>query len=108
MEYTKKLKDLGFTPGRESPCCFHRSSDGTSVVVHGDDFVFEGYSDAFHEIVKKLSQRWIIKVRATLGLEDGDDKEVSILNRIVRWNDQGIESMRPIPDMSRSFSGTWG
>ena len=54
-EYTKKLKDLGFTPGKASPCCFHRSSDGISVVVHGDDFVFEGCSDAFPEIVKKLS-----------------------------------------------------
>eukprot|EP00973_Karenia_brevis_P010048 1360936-Karenia_brevis.AAC.1 len=32
-----------------------------------------------------------IKVRAVLGPEDKDDKEVSILGRLVRWTDEGIE-----------------
>eukprot|EP00973_Karenia_brevis_P028201 3885601-Karenia_brevis.AAC.1 len=32
-----------------------------------------------------------IKVRAVLGPEPKDDREVAILGRIVRWNDAGIE-----------------
>ena len=41
-EYTKRLRHLGFVPGKPSPCCFHRKADDVSAVVHGDDFVFEG------------------------------------------------------------------
>eukprot|EP00973_Karenia_brevis_P076822 10668793-Karenia_brevis.AAC.1 len=32
-----------------------------------------------------------IKVRAVLGPEEGDDKEVTILGRSVRWTNEGIE-----------------
>eukprot|EP00973_Karenia_brevis_P035286 4866350-Karenia_brevis.AAC.1 len=32
-----------------------------------------------------------IKVRAVLGPEDKDDKEVTILGRVVRWTREGIE-----------------
>ena len=46
IEYCKRLKAIGFLPGRASPCCFHRESDGVSIVVNGDDFVSEGFSDS--------------------------------------------------------------
>ena len=61
------------------------------MVVHGDDFVFEGPSDVFKEIADALRKYWIIKVRATIGPDPKDDKEVSILNRVVRWTTEGIE-----------------
>eukprot|EP00973_Karenia_brevis_P018805 2576858-Karenia_brevis.AAC.1 len=32
-----------------------------------------------------------IKARAILGPEEGDDKEVTILGRLVRWTEEGIE-----------------
>jgi hypothetical protein len=78
---------LGFTAGVGSPCCFERKSDGVSCVVHGDDFTFEGPPAALEKVADDLRKVWIIKVRAMLGPEPGDDKEVSILNRIVRWCD---------------------
>ena len=62
-----------------------------SVVVHGDDFVFEGPSGVFDDVVKDLKEYWIIKVRAILGPEQKDEKEVSILNRVLRWTNDGIE-----------------
>ena len=38
------------------------------------------------------SRSWFdIKVQAILGEDSGDDKEVTILGRIVRWTDNGIE-----------------
>ena len=36
-------------------------------------------------IAEEMRQFWIIKVRAVLGPEASDDKEVSILNRVVCW-----------------------
>ena len=90
-EYTKRLQALGFIPRKASPCCFYRQADDVSVVVHGDDFVFEGPSDVFKEIANALRKYWIIKLRATIGPDAKDDKEVSILNRIVRWTTEGME-----------------
>ena len=58
-----------------------------ACVVHGDDFAFEGPPGALKKVAEDLRKVWIIKVRATLGPEPGDDKEVSILNRVVRWCD---------------------
>lgn len=60
-------------------------------MVHGDDFVFEGPSVGFDGIVSDLQSHWIINVSAILGPADGDAKEVSILNRVVRWDGDVIE-----------------
>eukprot|EP00973_Karenia_brevis_P041928 5803671-Karenia_brevis.AAC.1 len=44
------------------------------------------------EWVKGLMKSWFeIKVRAVLGPDSKDDKEVTILGRIVRWVEEGIE-----------------
>ena len=86
-EYTRQLENLGFTTGIGSPCCFERKSDGVACVVHGDDFTFEGPPEALEKVADDLRKVWMIKVRATLGPEPKDDKEVSILNRVVRWCD---------------------
>ena len=48
-------------------------------------------SGVFDDIVKDFKKYWIIKVRAILGPEQGDEKEVSILNRVVRWSSGVIE-----------------
>ena len=89
-EYRRRLVSLGFTAGRASPCCFHRDSDGVSCVVHGDDFTFEGEADALLGIPEALRNFWLIKVRGILGPDKTDDKEISILNRVVRWTEDGI------------------
>jgi len=65
-------------------CCFERKTDGVACVVHGDDFTFEGPPWALKKVADDLRKVWIIKVRANLGPEPSDDKEVSILNRVVR------------------------
>ena len=78
---------IAFTIGVGSPCCFERKADGVACVVHGDDFTFEGPPEALKKVTEDLKKVWIMKVRAMLGPEPGDDKEVSILNRVVRWCD---------------------
>ena len=42
------------------------------------------------EIAKALQEVWIVKVRALMGPGPSDDKEISILNRIVRWTEEGL------------------
>ena len=39
---------------------------------------------SFEDIVKALKEFWIVKVRAVLGPGPKDDREASILNRVVR------------------------
>ena len=89
-EYTKQLEHIGFKTGVASPCCFYREQDDVSCVVHGDDFTFEGSPEALLGISEALKKVWLVKVRAMLGPEPGDDKEISILNRIVRWCDDHL------------------
>ena len=89
-EYTKQLEAIGFVAGVASPCCFYRKEDDVSCVVHGDDFTFEGPPDSLLGISAALQKVWLVKVRAMLGPEKGDDKEISILNRVVRWCDDHL------------------
>ena len=84
-EYTRQLVKLGFRCGEASTCCFYREADDVSCVVHGDDFTFEGPPECLLEVAEALKKVWLVKVRAMLGPEANDDKEVSILNRVVRW-----------------------
>ena len=78
---------MDFVAGESSPSCFWREADDVSCVVHGDDFAFEGPPDALKANAKEMKQCGIVKARAVVGPEPTDDKEVSILNRVVRWTD---------------------
>ena len=71
-ECTKKLGLICFVFGIASPCCFHRATYGVSVVVHGDDFVFEGPAISFDSIFSPFQSHWIIKVRAIFGSDAGN------------------------------------
>ena len=37
-----------------------------------------------------MQKVWLVHVRATLGPEPTDDKEVSILNRVIRWTEDSL------------------
>ena len=78
---------MGFKSGKASPCCLHRKDDDVSCVVHGDDFTFEVPPGALKEMAADLKKVWLVEIRAVLGPEASDDKEVYILNRVVRWGE---------------------
>ena len=61
----------------------HKERD-VSMAVHGDDFTLTGLEeDSFW--IRDLMKSWFeIKVRAVLGPDSKDDKEVVILGRRVR------------------------
>ena len=64
---------------------FYRKRDDVACVVHGDDFTFEGDPTSLQEVARDLAKVWLVKVRGVLGPDPGDDKAISILNRVVRW-----------------------
>jgi hypothetical protein len=54
-------------------------------VVHGDDFTFLAEEEELQRMSKLMAEWYEIKVRATMGPDPQDDKEVVILGRTVRW-----------------------
>jgi hypothetical protein len=85
IEFGNKLMEIGFTKGKSTPVVFHRDSDDTTLVVHGDDFTFLGYPEELERVLKEMKNWWDVKLRAVVGDETGDDKEVTILNRKLTW-----------------------
>ena len=54
-------------------------------MVHGDDFTFTGKREDLLAIKSKMEESYELKMRALLGDEPGDDREITILNRRIRW-----------------------
>ena len=90
-EYASKMIDIGFARGVSNSTVFHRQSTGCRCVVHGDDFTFLCYGDHGEELVNKMGQWYDLTVRAVVGDDDGDDKEVTILNRTLKHTGDGLE-----------------
>ena len=88
-EWTKTLNSVGFESGVSNPALLHCETLDASMVVHGDDFITLGDSEALSEVERAMSDHYTIKVRAILGAGRDDAKEVRILNRYVRWNSDG-------------------
>jgi hypothetical protein len=60
-------------------------------VVHGDDFTVLGPESDLKWFARGFAKHFEIKVRGILGPDAGDMHEIRILNRIVRWTDEGLE-----------------
>ena len=89
--YAAKLEDCGFERGMGCPVLFYHKERDLSAAVHGDDFVFTGYSKDLLWVADYLKGCFEIKVRAVLGEGANDDKDVTVLGRRVRWQTWGIE-----------------
>ena len=92
-DYTDNLESIGFRRGRAAPTVFYNSATSTRCVVHGDDFTFLGYDDDLRDIIKAFGDWYEIKVRGILGGGGGcgEQEEITILNRKVRWVGNVIE-----------------
>ena len=90
LEYSRTLKDLGFVAGSASACVFVNEAKGMEMVVHGDDFTITGDGQVLREFAKNLGEKYMVKIRGVLGHEHGDDKQITLLNRVLQWDDAGI------------------
>ena len=105
-EWTKTLNSVGFESGVSNPALLHCETLDASMVVHGDDFITLGDSEALSEVERAMSDHYTIKVRAILGAGCDDAKEVRILNRYVRWkSDGGKNWMEYEPDPRHAEPG---
>ena len=90
-EYSSSLLDMGFSQGSASPCVFHHRARGIIISVHGDDFIAAGPKVELDWFENEMKARYELTVGGRLGPGPADDKEASVLNRIVRWTESGFE-----------------
>ena len=75
----------GFVRGRSAPTVMLYEQRGIRLVVWDDDFTFLGRDLDLKWVAGVMTARYEIKIRAILGPESHNNKEVRILNRKVRW-----------------------
>ena len=83
--HAANLKNEGYERGSAAPTAFTNKEIGVRVVVWGDDFTFLGRERYLKEIGAKMAEWYDIKIRGMMGPDAGDDKEIRILNRVVKW-----------------------
>ena len=89
--YSEELEGCGFSRGIACGVVFYHEERDIACGVHGHDFTLVGCAE---DLLwrKDLMTSWLeIKVRALMGPDPSDDKEVTILGRSVRWTADGIE-----------------
>jgi hypothetical protein len=85
------VSELGFQQGMASPCVFVHNDRNLTCSVHGDDFTTSGPKRSLDWLEKRLGEQYEIKIGPRLGPGPNDAKEATVLNRIVRWTEDGLE-----------------
>ena len=80
----------GLQAGQNTTLCFLSPSKDITVVVHGDDFSAMGLKHNLDWYESKLAEHFEIGGKTRMGTEEGDAKEVRILNRILRLTEHGL------------------
>ena len=60
------------------------------LTVHGDDFTIAGSTTTLAWVKKEFEKRFKVTTHI-LGPEDGQEREVRFLNRVIRWTKDGLE-----------------
>ena len=82
--------EFGFQRGASAATVFWHPGFDVSLVVHGDDFTALGPKVKLREFEDLMKEWYVIKTRGILGPEPQDDKEITILNRKLRWSEGKI------------------
>ena len=89
-EYSTSLVDMGFVQGMSSACVFVHQGRGLFCTVHGDDFTTVGGKIGLDWFEGELKKRYELTVGPRLGPGEFDAKEATVLNRVVRWTEEGL------------------
>ena len=90
-EYTGFLESFGFSVGLASPCNFNHRKMELTISVHGDDFTAVGPDESLDWFQARMEGKYEVKCDK-LGPkgEAGKKPEIRILNRTIRWCEDGI------------------
>ena len=86
--YTEFLVGLGFVKGKGCTCNFQHPK-GLMLTVHGDDFTSTGSTRDLAWLKVQFETKFEITAKV-LGPEAGQEREIRVLNRILRWESNGI------------------
>ncbi len=82
----------GFRRGIASGCLFYHPGKYLRVVVYGDDFTVVGSCSDIDWFEATMEEKYAVTKRGRLGSDKEDAKEITLLNRVVRWIDgTGLE-----------------
>ena len=90
-EYSATLMEAGYHPGRASPCVFYNKVTGGRIVVHGDDFTVLAPESEIRRVCDIFGSKYEMKLRGIVGPDASDTKEITVLNRVIRWTSKGLE-----------------
>ena len=88
--HTQHLNRIGFRRGKASACNFVHKSGNIRLTRHGDDFIIVAPCKEIEWLVKEMEKGYELKC-TIVGPEAGPSKEVRILNKRVRWTQDGIQ-----------------
>ena len=91
QEYAGALISLGFTQGVASPCLFFHKERQLATSVHGDDFTTSGEKRHLDWFEDALETKYELKRGGRLGPGAKDKKEITVLNRVLRYTSLGLE-----------------
>ena len=89
-EVARWAKGLGFERGKWNPCIYWHVRKNIQMLIHGDDFMMVCGRDVIGFVKGELAKRFTAKIEVC-GHEEGESKEVTILNRVIRAVDDGWE-----------------
>ena len=82
---------MGFVKGLASACVFTHAERELTCSVYGDDFTCVGRKNHLDWFKTTLESKYELVEQARLGPGKTDDKEGKILNRVIRWTNEGLE-----------------
>ena len=85
----RPVNDLGFEVEDASPCVFYHRERELRCSVHGDDLTTVGSKENLDWFKTELSKLYELKELHKLCLGPADDKDSTVLNRVVRWTADG-------------------
>ena len=88
-EVQNTMRSLGFKMGKSSSVVFYHPKKDIKTLVHGDDFVSSGRPEDLAWLRTQMETKYEITT-TVLGPHDGMKREVKVLNRMLRWHEQGI------------------
>ena len=89
-EYSETLENMGFRRGTSSACVFWHPERQLICFVHGDDFTTGGPKKSLDWFKEMMEIKYELKESVRLGSGPTDDKEGRILNRIIKWEVNGL------------------